>query len=378
MVRMCMRSAVVILFFICSALPAAAQQVHQEVQETVGATVREVLSERERSITGTDTYTTVQELSVRIEEGERAGEVVELENDLTVLEEGDRIFVNRLERIDGSEYYLFKDYDRRGMLLMLGGLFFALLVVFAGWQGVRAVASLLLSVGAIFFVLVPLLLDGYSPVVVSMCVASIILALVLFGTHGVAARSVIAFFGTMSAVVVTGFIALLWVDVMRLTGLSSDASVYLNISTSGALDFGGLLLGSIIIGILGVLDDVSVTQASVVQELKSANPTLRLVELYRRAIRVGRDHVGSLVNTLALAYIGVSLPLVLLLVRADAGVMLSINQEIVAAELVRIIVGSIGLILAVPFTTAIAAWWFDEREVPEGALTAHHGHGHHH
>jgi uncharacterized membrane protein len=164
---------------------------------------------------------------------------------------------------------------------------------------------------------------------------------------------------------------------MRLTGFGQDAAVSLNFSTRGALDFAGLLLGSIIIGILGVLDDVSITQVSVTQELKHANKDLSALELYESAIKVGKDHIGSLVNTLALAYVGVSLPLVLLFARADATIGLTLNQEVVAAELVRIIVGSIGLILAVPITTLIASWWYGKKGIDERDISSH-GHSHVH
>jgi uncharacterized membrane protein len=166
---------------------------------------------------------------------------------------------------------------------------------------------------------------------------------------------------------------------MHLTGMSGDAATFLNFATRGSLDFAGLLLGSMIIGILGVLDDVAITQASVIQELKAANSSLGRRELYTRAIRVGRDHIGSLVNTLALAYVGVSLPLVLFFSRADSSLTLTLNQEIVAAELVRIIIGSIGLVLAVPLTTLIAAWYYGKNGVSVSHGEEHGGHhGHHH
>ena len=164
---------------------------------------------------------------------------------------------------------------------------------------------------------------------------------------------------------------------MRFTGFSDDASVYLNFATGGTIDLTGLLLGGIIIGLLGVLDDVSITQASVVQELKGANPQFGFKELYESALRVGRDHVGSLVNTLALAYAGASLPMLLLFAYSDSSMMMLINQEVLAAEVLRIVVGSIGLILAVPFTTAMAAWYFKDREVDPSEDTGHsHGHSH--
>ncbi len=162
-----------------------------------------------------------------------------------------------------------------------------------------------------------------------------------------------------------------------MTGYGNDASVYLNFATRGELDLAGLLLGSIIIGVLGVLDDISITQASVVRELRAANKSLSASELYRRAVRVGRDHVGSLVNTLALAYVGAALPLVLLFSTSSAPLYFTLNQEVVAAELARILVGSIGLILTVPITTLIAAWWFGGREVVDSHEHGHY-HSHHH
>ena len=354
----------------------SAQAVHQEWQELARAEVIEVVEEFERDIMGTNTTTTVQTLRVQLLSGSKEGEVVRLDNDLAVLAKGDQIFVDRLVAIDGTEYYQFKDVERRPQLLYLTGFFIVLVFVFAGWQGMRAVGSLALSIAAIVFLLVPALLNGYSPVLASLGIAAVILAATLFLTHGINPRSVIAYIGTMTAVAVTCVVSLVSVSSMRLTGFASDASVFLNFSTGGTLDFAGLLLGSIIIGLLGVLDDVSITQASVVQELRAANSGLSWRELYARALRVGRDHVGSLVNTLALAYVGAALPLVLLFARADSALALTLNQEVVAVELVRIIVGSIGLILAVPFTTVLAAWYFKDKVVP--GSVSHHGHHHHH
>ncbi len=368
------------LLFVFTVLPIAvgAQTLHQDTQETLAAEVLEVVGETERSIAGTGATALVQEVRVVLREGERAGEVVRFENELTPLQPGDKIFVYRQQLVDGEEYFSYADFERRPALLILAVLFVGMLLVFSGWQGVRALLSLGGSIAAIFFLLIPALLAGYNPVVASVCIAGAVLAFVLFGTHGFNARTTIAFGGTFGAVLVTGLIACVSAIAMRLTGFASDASVYLNFATNGALDLSGLLLGSIIIGILGVLDDVSITQASVVEELKRANCQFGFRELYIRAIKVGRDHIGSLVNTLALAYVGVSLPLILLYAHGGSPVSLVVNQEVVASELLRIIVGSIGLILAVPVTTLVAAWYYQNR-VPEGCVSdVHHHHHHHH
>lgn len=365
-----------VLFFSAYSF-VAAQEVYQDLKEIVTAEVVNVVSVDQREIVGTDTFVTVQQIEAKITSGSSTHRVVTFENEMVTLAVGDVVYLNHIVLIEGTEYFVFKDFKRHAQLILLAIFFVVLLILFSGWHGVRALLSLGLSIGAIIFVLVPLMLKGYDPALVSLCVSAVVLALVLFLTHGFNARSSIAFFGTFAAVLVTCLIAWISVSSMRLTGFGNDAAVSLNFATRGTLDFAGLLLGSIIIGILGMLDDVSITQVSVVQQLKHANNSLHARELYQRAIQVGKDHIGSLVNTLALAYVGVSLPLVLLFIHADAPLGLILNQEVVVSELVRIIVGSIGLILAVPLTTLIASIYFGKHKVDEKDFHAHnHGHIH--
>lgn len=366
---------VLLMLFVWS--PVMAQTAYEELQDTLRAEVEEIISERVERIMGTDANTVVQTVRARIEEGENKGDKVTFENDLVLLKEGDRIFLSHVREIDGREMYLLQDVDRGLDLVLLFVLFVVLLLWFAGWQGGRALVSLLFSIIGIVFVLLPALLAGYDPILMSLLISAVILALALFGTHGLSALSTIAYLGTVTAVLATSAIAWWFVGALRLSGYGSDASVYLNFATRGELDLAGLLLGSIIIGVLGVLDDISITQASVVRELRAANKNLSAPELYQRAVRVGRDHVGSLVNTLALAYVGAALPLVLLFSTSSAPLYFTLNQEVVAAELARILVGSIGLILTVPITTLIAAWWFGSREIVDSPDHGHY-HSHHH
>lgn len=362
----------------CSTVLVANLALAQEVEEIVRAEVLEVVSVAEREIIGTGASSTVQTLRVELLEGARAGEVVTLENELVILEDGDQIFVNRIVNAGGTEYITFRDVERRPQLLWFVGVMVGLVILFAGWQGARALLSLSISVAGIMFLLVPALLAGYPPALASLIVAGFILSVILFVTHGFGGRVFIAYAGTMAAVAVTCALAWLATTTLRLSGFSSDASVYLNFSTNGALDMSGLLLGSIIIGLLGVLDDVAITQASVVAELKRANAMLNLRELYTGAIRVGRDHVGSLVNTLALAYVGTALPLILLYSSGNTNWWTALSQEVIAAEVIRIVLGSIGLVLAVPLTTLFASWYYAKRVAPEEEVGHHHGHHHHH
>lgn len=369
--------ALISIFFISLiALNTQAQEAYEELQSFVKAEVDLILDERVEKIYGTDASTTVQTVRAIVKDGVEKGQVITFENDMVMLSKGDDIYLSHVRDLSGLDIYLLKDVDRQSGLLWLVILFVGLLLVFARMQGLRALISLGLSIAAILFLLVPALLAGYNPVLASMFISGLILALVLFGTHGFNPLSTTAFLGTFLAVVFTSIVAVVFVGALRLNGFASDASVYLNFATNGTLDFSGLLLGSIIIGILGVLDDVAITQASVVQELKLANHNFKTLDLYYRGLKVGRDHVGSLINTLALAYVGASLPLVLLFSTSEAPLLFTLNQEVVASEIARIIVGSIGLVLAVPFTTFIAAWWFGKHGV-DGKIVSSHSHHHH-
>lgn len=366
------------------AAPASAQEAiptqsgnataYEELQAIVKAEVVAITSEREERITGTGAVTTVQTVRAELKEGSNAGKVISFENDLITLSVGDRIYLSHVQDMNGREIYILKDVDRGAGLFWLLAIFVVALLLFAGVQGARALGSLTLSIIGIVFVLLPALLAGYDPILMSLGIAGVILALALFGTHGFNSLSTIAFAGTVLAVLVTSALAWIFVDILRLSGYGNDASVYLTFATGGQLDLSGLLLGSIIIGVLGVLDDISITQASVVKELRALGNNLKAKELYHRAIKVGRDHVGSLVNTLALAYVGAALPLVLLFSTSEMPLYFTLNQEVIAAELARILLGSIGLILAVPLTTAIAAWWFSNRVVLPGEGGGHHHH----
>lgn len=351
-----------------------AQELHQDVQEVVSATVIEITGEFDRTVPGTDTVVHVQNVRAMITSGEKKGEVTSLSLEVVKLEAGDKFFLNHIVTFEGDEYYNYADFERRPALIALGLLFVAALLFFARMQGLRALLSLAASAGIIFFLLVPALLRGYDPVLTITGIAALVMACVLYGTHGITARTHIAFAGTMGAVILTGALALISVKFMHLSGFTDDASVYLNFATDGALNLSGILLGSIIVGILGILDDVAVTQASVVQELKAANPLFTTRELYDRALNVGRDHLGSLVNTLALAYVGVALPLILLYAKTETDILFTLSREVIAVELLRILVGSIGLIMTVPATTAMAAWYFSRHTVDAHDVVPHHHH----
>jgi uncharacterized membrane protein len=206
----------------------------------------------------------------------------------------------------------------------------------------------------IFFVLFPSVLAGYSPIVVSVGIASLIVILGSYITHGFNWTTTSAVMGMVLTIVVTGMFAYGAVYGARLSGFESDEAVYLNLNTRGAVDFTALLLGGILIGLLGVLYDAAISQAIAVEELRRVGPHVPRRYILSRALRMGREHIGALVNTLAIAYVGASLPLLLLFYSSSENVLFSINRELFASEIVRTVVGSIGVILAVPITTLVA------------------------
>lgn len=352
------RITFLIIFFVL-AIPSTifAQELIQDKVEIYRAKVVEVISQEKKEVPGTDLKSTYQTIKVFILDGNKKGESITIENDFIVLKKGDKFFLRHsIDGLDGKEFYSVRDVDRRGIVFGFVALFIGVVIIFSGKQGLRSIFSLAGSFFVILYVLVPSLLKGYPPVLTSIVIAAVILFLAIYITHGFNRESTVAFSGTLIAVILTGVLAYLGVSLARLSGFASDEAVFLNFNTLGTLDFAGLLLGGIMIGVLGVLDDIAITQSAVVSELYNSSSQLSKKEIYKKAIRIGREHVGALVNTLALAYTGASLPLLLLFSTSDSSVSSIINQEIFATEIIRTVVGSIGLILTVPITTLIAVY----------------------
>lgn len=295
-----------------------------------------------------------QTIDAELLSGPKKGETVIVADDHLNLRPGDTFFLNRVVDLDGVESYQALEIDRLNVMLLFAALFALVILLFGGRQGLRSLLSLAGSFFVIVYVFLPQLLKGAPPVLTSILVSSVILLLALYSTHGFRRTTHAAFLGTMLTIVGTGALAALAVKAAALTGFASEEAAFLNSAVEGRIDIRGLLLGGIIIGILGILDDIAVTQAVVVEELRQAGPELSGAEIYKKALRVGKEHVGALVNTLALAYAGSSLPLLLLFSNDRMPALAALNGELVATEVIRTIIGSIGLIMAVPITTLLA------------------------
>lgn len=255
--------------------------------------------------------------------------------------------------LSGGSYQLV-DFQRGTSLALLAVLFAAAVLVLGRWQGLKALTGLGLTFAVLLLFVLPAILGGENPLLVAIAGAGVIMFAVLYLTHGFSARTTTAVLGTMVSLALIGVLSAVFAAASRLTGLDEETANLVGALGTG-IDTRGLLLAGIVIGALGVLDDVTVTQTSAVWELRAANPNLGWKELYAAGLRIGRDHVSSAVNTLVMAYAGAALPILLYSSLSDVGLGALLGSQSIAQEIVRTLVGSIGLVAAVPVTTALAA-----------------------
>jgi uncharacterized membrane protein len=289
---------------------------------------------------------------------------------------GQRVEVYYSPGVTGRVTYVVSDWVRRPALLWLAGLFALVSFAVARFKGLRAFASTAASLAIVVTFIVPSILAGANPVLVSLAGIGGILVLAIYFVHGLNWSTTAALVGTFVSVLVTMGLALLFTELAHITGLGMDDAIFL-MAAAPQVTLKGLLLAGLLIGALGALTDITIVQASVVRELAHTDPTLGAKELYGRAMNVGRDHVGSLVNTLVLAYTGAGLSLLILLNVNEVSLARAFNLEMVASEVIHTLVGSIGLVLAVPITTGLAALLFRGDRLPIASGELSHAHHHH-
>ena len=345
--------------FACAApLTFAESEVVPDQVTMMRGRVLDIKKEATQVVPGTDAISTFQTIDVEILTGAETGKHITIDNDYLKLDVDEVFYLTHtVSHFDSIDIYAVNDPYRLPQIAILVGLFVLLVCIFGGKQGIRGLASLVGSFACIFFLLLPGILHGYSPLLVTITIASLIIVLGSYVTHGFTRTTTSAVIGMIATVSITGLLAYFTVSFTRLSGFGSEEAVYLNINARGSIDIIGLLLGGIIIGLLGVLYDAAIGQAVSVEELTRIAPHVPRRTIYARAIRIGREHIGALVNTLAIAYVGAALPLMLLFYQtASASIGQIINTEIFATEIVRIMIGSIGLVLAVPITTLVSVF----------------------
>jgi len=338
---------------------APEEELAPDESETLRALVVEVLEEG--MITQGEIEQPYQRLRLRLTSGALAGQEMDVEHGLLGLTNqsrmfrvGDRVLVQHSRTSDGEDLLYVIDYIRTGPLLWLVLLFVAATLLLSGWQGARSLIGMGVSLIVIAAFIVPQLLAGHNPMAIAIVGSVAMMGVSLYLVYGWQRKTHVAVAGLFISLMLTALLAAWFVSWARLSGYGAEESAYLQVA-GARLDLQGLLLAGILIGTLGALDDVVINQSSAIFELNKANSNLGWRNLFRHGMVIGRDHIAAMVNTLLLAYAGVALPLLLLFSVYTEPLSITLNREIIAEEIVRTLVGSLGLLTAVPLTTLLAA-----------------------
>jgi uncharacterized membrane protein len=291
------------------------------------------------------------------------------------LEKGNKVYV---EYFPFDDSYNFVTIKRNNPIIFLALIFVLAIILLAGRKGVRSLGGLLLSILLLFMGLVPLLLLGWNPILVTLVFGLCVLFLSIFVTHGFNHQSLVSFLGSFFSILVAVILLAIITQISSLTGLISDEIQFLSLESQNVLNLVRIVNASIIIGILGVLDDITVTQVAVVREL-SSDKSLESKNIFSKALRVGRDHVSSLVNTLVFAYVGATLPTIMFIALLDVPFGVLMSHEFIFIEITRSLIGAIALTLAVPLTTWLASYPFLQAINKDAAVVEHacaHRHEH--
>lgn len=281
---------------------------------------------------------------------------------------GQKVLVLTGTDLEGRDVAYITDFVRNDALYLLFGLFAFLAILVGGKRGFSSLIGMAFSFLIIFGYILPSIISGSNPVLVAIIGSVFIIPVTYYLSHGYQQKTFVAAMGTIITLVITGLLAAFAVNIVNLQGFGSEEALFVRLQLGDLVNTKGLLLAGIIISSLGILDDITISQASIVAELKRANKSYNHLELFSRAMVVGRDHISSLINTLVLVYAGAALPLLILFIDSTYSIATVINYEIIAEELVRILIGSMGLIMAVPITTVIAAYLYKDKESKSNKL----------
>lgn len=352
--------------FLLSPLSVSAQTSDQYLE----GEVLEIISFGKEQVAGN--YEPYQNLSIKITKGSINGEVIEILNSpqtsllgTSLFEEyfpGDKVRISAVEGMDGNNQYFIAGKLKRPALLSLGILFIIVVLLVGRLWGALSIIGLLTSFVVIFKIIIPLIIKGYNPVLAATIGSILIIPLTFYISHGFNNKTHVGVIATLISLMITSLLAIYFVDAAHLTGFASEEAGFLQVERQGSIDIRGLLLAGIIIGTLGILDDVTVGQASTVQQLKKANKNAHIKDLFFQGMKVGQDHISSMVNTLVLVYSGSALPLLLMFFGSQRSFLEVLEFELIAEEIVRMLVGSIGLVLAAPLATIFAAYIFSKNK----------------
>lgn len=357
-------SSILCLFLYLTTIPSITLVKAVDTEMFFKAKVEKILDQGEKTAYGiTAPY---QNVVLKILDGEMVdrevvivhGEGLNLDKNQLV-NIGDTVLIMQYTNADNVPVFQIADKYRLDKIIPIILLFFLAILILSGWKGIGSIIGMIISLGVIIYYIVPQILSGKDPLFVSIVGCFIIMISTIYLAHGFSKKTTIALVSTFITLLVTGLLSILFVKITHLTGLGSEDAYSLKLGPTASINFQGLLLGGILIGALGVLDDVTTGLSASVFELAKANPKYKFKELFSSGLVIGREHISSLVNTLVLAYAGASLPLFIVIVLNPNHTPMHVilNDGLIVEEIVRTLAGSIGLILAVPLTTILAAYY---------------------
>lgn len=355
MVSRIVSTIIVVAFFLNPQFAIASEVSYQ-------ATVTKIVEQKNIEVFGASQI--YQKIELLITSSEKKGESVIIENgnqplaNIITYKVGDRVYLTHTTNPVGASEFQITDFIRHDALLLLFIIFTILTVVVARLKGFSSMISMVVTFIILFTFVLPQISHGKNPVIIAIVSSVLIIPISFYMSHGINRKTSAAILGSLISLIFTSILAYIFIRLTHLTGFSTEEAGMLSIDRRGLLDMKGLLLSGIVVGTLGVLDDITVSQAAIADELSKVGHFKKVSELYTRSMIIGTDHITSMVNTLVLAYAGASLPLLLMFVDNPQPIMNILNNEMIAEEIVRTLIGSIGLIIAVPITTYIAARWF--------------------
>lgn len=362
--------------------PAVLAQTTQSKQEYLNGTITAISDETRIPGETADQFFYTQKVQVQRDDNQQKVDI-QVGTEVQPLSENQRytsgthvILVKQQDEKNQTQYAIADIYRLPTMVWLLIG-FLILVILTAGKKGIFAIVGMFMSLAVLMYFIVPHIIQGENPVVIALIGSVAVATITVYMSHGWSLESHLAIFSMMLSLIAVGLLSYAAVKGAHLAGLGSDEAMYLQFGSTAKVNLQGLLLGGMMIGALGVLDDITLAQISVIHQLHDAKPEMDFNELYKRGLEVGKDHVASLVNTLILAYAAGSLPLFLLFsLNSATPNWVTLNSEIIAEEVVRTLTGSIGLVLAVPIATFIASYFMIWKNPPKIEKSPAHSHTH--
>lgn len=304
---------------------------------------------------------------VEVTSENRKGEILNISQSLNTpnspgFKTGDKVKLSIFKNPDGSTQVFITDFIRTKAVYWLFALFIAVVLLIGRKQGVGALLGMFVSFLVLFWFILPRITAGENPVWVTLIGVLFILPVTFYLSHGFNRKTTVALVSTFLSVCFTSFIALYFIGAAKISGYANEQAGFIQVARGGNFDIQGLLFAGILISVLGILDDVTVSQSSIVNRLRMELPKAKVIELYKKAMSIGKDHIGSVVNTLVLVYTGASLPLLVMFTDNNISFDDALNYEIIAEEIIKTLVASIGLVLSIPLTTLMAAFFLKKDE----------------